>query len=138
MKNDTVLVNIYQKIHAKKPLTMDDLRYLAQYAPECFEKTCENVVNNMPEAKPILKPVVAPPVEVTPKPAPAYHYNIDDVLENIKRLEANEFPVTDLDADNVKNLLGNLYMEMLFSHSDKETAVSMLGKENKTLFDTRV
>ena len=37
MGKDTHLVNIYLKIHNKQTLTMDDLRYLAQYSPECFE-----------------------------------------------------------------------------------------------------
>ena len=36
MEKDTHLVNIYLKIHNKKTLTMDDLAYLAQYAPECL------------------------------------------------------------------------------------------------------
>ena len=49
MGKDTRLVNIYLKIHHKQPLTMDDLAYLAEYAPECFEKTCKNVVYNIPE-----------------------------------------------------------------------------------------
>lgn len=56
MGKDTHLVNIYLKIHNKKTLTMDDLAYLAEYAPECFEKTCKNVVYNIPEAKPVMEP----------------------------------------------------------------------------------
>ena len=59
MGKDTRLVNIYLKIHHKQPLTMDDLAYLAEYAPECFEKTCKNVVYNIPETKPIMEPVAA-------------------------------------------------------------------------------
>ena len=42
------LINIYIKIHNKKNITMDDLRYLAQYDPECFRKTFANVVYNIP------------------------------------------------------------------------------------------
>ena len=49
MGEDTRLVNIYLKIHNKQPLFLDDLRYLAKYDPECFEKTCRNVVYNIPE-----------------------------------------------------------------------------------------
>ena len=64
--------------------------------------------------------------------------NIDDILENIIRLEANELPLADLDADNVKNLLGNLYMELLFSHSDKETLASMVNQDTTSLFDAKV
>ena len=56
MGKDMHLVNIYLKIHNKQCLTMDDLRYLAEYSPECFEKTCKNVVYNMPETRPIMEP----------------------------------------------------------------------------------
>ena len=47
MGNDPVLTKIYNKIHKKLPLTFDDLRYLSDYAPECFEKTCNKIVNKM-------------------------------------------------------------------------------------------
>lgn len=50
MEKDIHLVNIYLRIHNHETLTMDDLRYLAQYSPECFEITCKNVVYNIPEA----------------------------------------------------------------------------------------
>ena len=33
---------------------MEDLQYLAQYDPECFRKTCKNVVYNMPQTKEII------------------------------------------------------------------------------------
>lgn len=138
MKKDTTLVNIYLKIHNKKPLTMDDLRYLAEYAPECFEKTCKNVVNSMPEAKPIIEPIASKPDETPPKPVSSHNYNIDNVLDNIIQLEANELPLADIDADKVKNLLGNLYMELLFSHSDKETIANIMNNENMSLFDKKI
>ena len=51
MGKDTRLVNIYIKIHNKRDLTIEDLNYLAKYDPECFEKTCKNVVYNVPDAK---------------------------------------------------------------------------------------
>ena len=56
MAKDPRLLNIYLKIHNKRSLTMDDLQYLAIYSPECFEKTCKNVVYNFPNAKPIMEP----------------------------------------------------------------------------------
>jgi len=154
MAKDTHLINIYLKIHNKQNLTMDDLRYLAQYAPECFEKTCKNVVYNFPEAKPIVDPSVGqqqtssqyqPPMyeEVSEQqalyelqtPDDAGHFkqadeqllqsqtqqNIVQILENLKRLETNEFPFANVEADDVKSLLGNLYMELLFPHNDKDT-----------------
>lgn len=141
MEKDTHLVNIYLKIHNKKPLTMDDLRYLAEYAPECFEKTCRNVVYNVPESKAIMEPDVPKPqeeeAEVEATPAPPPQPSIDQVLENLKRLEADDFPIVDIDADKLKNLLGNLYMEMLFPHNEKDTFMDMMAMEHKPLFDKK-
>ncbi len=56
MAKDTRLINIYLKIHNKRTLTMDDLGYLAKYDPECFEKTCKNIVYKIPEIKSIMEP----------------------------------------------------------------------------------
>lgn len=138
MGKDTHLVNIYLKIHSKKPLTMDDLRYLAEYAPECFEKTCKNVVYNFPESKPIMQPdVPKEPKEEEAVPEPSERQSIEAVLGNLKRLEADDFPVADIDADKLKNLLGNLYMEMLFPHNEKDTFMDMTGWEDKPLFDKK-
>ena len=141
MEKDTHLVNIYLKIHNKQTLTLDDLRYLAEYAPECFEKTCKNVVYNIPETKPIMEPDVSEPVndEVQPESSEQHEQqNIDKVLENLKRMEIHDFPIKDIDANQVKNLLGNLYMELLFPHNDKDTFMNMNDNENKSLFDKKV
>ena len=141
MEKDTHLVNIYLKIHNKQTLTLDDLRYLAEYAPECFEKTCKNVVYNIPETKPIMEPDVSEPVndEVQPESSEQHkQQNIDKVLENLKRMEIHDFPIKDIDANQVKNLLGNLYMELLFPHNDKDTFMNMNDNENKSLFDKKV
>ena len=81
MKNDTVLVNIYQKIHAKKPLTMDDLRYLAKYSPECFEKTCKNVVYNFPEAKPVMEPQTEKKQNINLRNTPQIKFILDQSIE---------------------------------------------------------
>ncbi len=62
MEKDTRLINIYLKIHHKRTLTIDDLNYLAEYDPECFKKTCKNVVYNIPETKPIMIPDALKPV----------------------------------------------------------------------------
>ena len=136
MGKDTHLINIYIKIHNKRTLTMDDLRYLAKYSPECFEKTCKNVVYNIPESKPVM---TAMPMCVNEddKLLPAEVPNIEHILDNIRRLEANEFPMTDIDADEVKNLLGSLYMEMLYPHNDKETFIEMPYDGNTSLFDKK-
>ncbi len=143
MEKNTHLINIYLKIHHKKPLTIDDLRYLAEYAPECFEKTCKNVVYNIPEAKPIMEP--HPKVEPAKKkssgdeakPEPFGQQKIERILENLKRLEINDFPVADIDADKVKGLLGNLYMELLFPHNDKDTFMSVANSGITSTFDTK-
>ncbi len=139
MKKDTLLVNIYLKIHNKKTLTFDDLRYLAQYSPECFEKTCKNVVYNIPETKPIMEPAEtkAPDINKEIEPTPPDQQNIELVLENIKRLDTNAFPLSNIDADEVKNLLGNLYMELLFPHNDTDTFFNMTNNGRSSSFDKR-
>lgn len=138
MGKDTRLVNIYLKIHNKKPLTMDDLGYLAEFAPECFEKTCRNVVYNIPETKPIMEPVEVEVREEKCEPEPSKQQSIEQVLENLKRLEIDDFPVADIDADKVKSLLGNLYMEMLFPHNDKNTFMNMTNNGDVSSFDKKV
>lgn len=136
MGKDTHLVNIYLKIRNKQLLTMDDLRYLAKYDPECFEKTCKNVVYNIPEAKPIMEPTASKSQETDQKQETSDQQNVEKILENLKRLEIEEFPVTDIDADTVKSLLGNLYMELLFPHNDKDTFIPNSG--NTSFFDKKV
>lgn len=138
MGKDTHLVNIYLKIHNKKVLTMDDLRYLAEYDPECFVKTCKNVVYNIPEAKPIME---LPPAEVLKEdqePEFTDRQGIEKILERLRRLEKNDFPEISVDDETVKSLLGNLYMEMLFPHNDKHSFMNMAGSENASLFDRKV
>lgn len=139
MKKDTHLINIYLKIHNKKTLTMDDLRYLAKYSPECFEKTCKNVVYNLPEAKPVMEP--KEPQKFLPAPLqtqPSETQNIERILSNLKHLNTKDYPYSDIDAEQVKNLLGNLYMELLFPHNDKDTFFSVEKDEKRSLFDKKV
>ena len=137
MGKDAHLVNIYLKIHNKRTLTMDDLSYLAQYAPDCFEKTCKNVVYNIPEAKPIMEPTVSEPVHEEIKPEAFDNQNIEKVLENIRRLETNDFPAANVNADEVKSLLGNLYMELLFPHNNKDSFMDVTSRPDKPLFDKK-
>lgn len=168
MEKDTRLINIYLKIHHKRALTIEDLNYLAQYDPECFEKTCKNVVYNIPETKPIMLPEITeeirknrrnvkrgisqkdvrePETEPTQKnvnklesevqaETPEWQ-NIEKVLENLKHLEMEEFPITNIDADKVKSLLGNLYMELLFPHNDDYPFMIMTSDVNTSTFDKR-
>lgn len=141
------LVNIYLKIHHKRTLTMDDLAYLAEYDPECFVKTCKNVVYNIPETKPIMDPPAPRAKEEAAKPEWGKwperiewpeRQNIEMILRNLKQLERDDFPAGDVDSETIKSLLGNLYMELLFPHNDdKETFFNVAAEENGSLFDRR-
>lgn len=137
MGKNTHLVNIYLKIHNKKNLTMDELGYLAEYDPECFAKTCKNVVYNIPETKSIMEPIASASSYDETELEPSDRQNIEKILENLKRLEFNDFPVTNVDVDKVKSLLGNLYMELLFPHNDKETFIKMPDSEITPSFDKK-
>ena len=165
MGKDTRLVNIYLKIHNKRAITMDDLRYLAEYSPECFEKTCKNVIYNRPETKPVMTPAVPAisgdfrnlPIPVTGTPndtavgkfidlkaddatVPSEQENISQILANLSHLEGGTFPITHVNADEVKDLLGNLYMELLFPHNDKDSFFDMgyaMGYEATPQFDCK-
>lgn len=138
MEKDTRLINIYLKIHNKKILTMEDLGYLAEYDPECFEKTCKNVVYNMPEIKTIMEPVAPEAVNEKPKQELSDRQNIEKILENLKRFEMNDFAVANIDTDKVKGLLGNLYMELLFPHNDEYTFIDAADNGNISFFDKKI
>lgn len=143
MGKDTRLINIYLKIHNKQTITMDDLRYLAEHDPECFEKTCRNVVYNIPEVKPIMEPKVSEALRKESKQELSDGQNSDwqnigKILENLKRLEINEFPIADIDAGEIRSLLGNLYMELLYPHNDKYTFINMADDANKPFLDKKV
>lgn len=138
MGKNTRLINIYLKIHNKRTLTMDDLGYLAEYDPECFEKTCKNVIYNIPEIKPIMEPEIPKASGEEPEPQAYEWQSIEKILENLKRLEFKEIPVADIDTDEVKSLLGNLYMELLFPHNDQYTFVNMADNQNASLFDQKI
>lgn len=193
MEKDTRLINIYLKIHHKRALTIDDLNYLAQYDPECFKKTCKNVVYNIPETKPIMIPDALKPVKkyrqkpgvsspqmggwnpnrgsfemdkanqgmgspkkdgaesgltsvprkdvtesgLAPSAESSDWQDIEKVLENLRHLEMHDVPVVDIDADRVKDLLGNLYMELLFPHNDDYPFMNMMDQINEPTFDKR-
>lgn len=192
MEKDTRLINIYLKIHHKRALTIDDLNYLAQYDPECFKKTCKNVVYNIPETKPIMIPDALKSAQrkgqdpgrgslqmdgrnpkrdlfqrgkadqgiglpegdeadqgtgslrkdetdsgLTSTTESSDWQDIEKVLENLRHLEMHDFPVADIDADRVKDLLGNLYMELLFPHNDDYPFMNMMDQFNEPTFDKR-
>lgn len=141
MEKKTELINIYLKIHQKRDLTIDDLRYLAYYDPECFEKTCKNVVYNIPQAKPVIlqeeKKEQSISLQKIENVNMEMKFSIDQILNNLKYLEANQIPVSELDAEKVKNLLGNLYMELLFPHNDTDSFFSAVEEDRGTKFDKK-
>lgn len=137
MGKDTHLINIYLKIHNKRTLTMDELGYLAEYDPECFAKTCKNVVYNIPETKSIMEPIASASTYNETELESSEQQNIEKILENLKRLELNDFPVANIDVNKVKSLLGNIYMELLFPHNDKDTFIKMTDNEIISTFDKK-
>ena len=48
-----------------------------------------------------------------------------------------DFPVVDIDAERVKDLLGNLYMELLFPHNDNYPFMDMTDHIHVPSFDKR-
>ncbi len=138
MDKNNRLINIYIKIHNNRTITMDDLQYLAIYDPECFRKTCENVVYNIPESKAVMRPTIQ---SVESKTGEAIEgqteeFNALAILEKLKLLEADSSLYGDVDAKRVRNLLGNLYMELLFPHNDKDAFIHA-EEENKSEFDMK-
>lgn len=133
MKKNARLADIYIKIYNKKPLMWEDMKFLAVYDPECFEKTCKNLIFNIPETKKLMEPLeekepALPPLYRKTELLPALPKNpvlsekdrIEVLLENLKKMERDEFGVQEVSLEKVKNLLGNLYMEMLFPHNDRD------------------
>lgn len=117
MAKNLRLADIYIKIYNKQPLMMEDLVFLAKYDRECFEKTCKNLLYNLPEAEEIMQP--AGQMEQDGAKGQKEAPGIRALLDNLKRMEWEELKVQSLDADHVKSLLGSLYMELLFPHNDK-------------------
>lgn len=143
MEKKMGLINIYLKIHQKRELSWEDLEYLARFDPECFEKTCKNVVYNIPQAKPVILPEEEKseekflPARIESKKEEK-NYFVNHILNNLRNMEFKQLPIAELDVDRVKNLLGNLYMELMFPHNDREDAFfSAMGEEKGTLFDKK-
>ena len=142
MEKKTRLLNIYLKIHQKRDLTWDDLEYLARFDPECFEKTCKNVVYNIPQAKNvILQKEETDEKKQQPQKTDGKKvengFSIAQTLKNLKQMEMKQNPFTDFDVDRVKNLLGNLYMELLFPHNDQDSFFSASEEDRGSRFDRK-
>ena len=142
MEKKTRLINIYLKIHQKRDLTWDDLEYLARFDPECFEKTCKNVVYNIPQTKDVIlqkeekedKKLLS---QKTDSKRAESGFSIAQVLKNLKTMEMKQNPFAEFDVDRVKNLLGNLYMELLFPHNDQDSFFSASEEEQGSRFDRK-
>ena len=142
MDKKTRLINIYLKIHQKRDLSWDDLEYLAIYDPECFEKTCKNVVYNIPQTKEIiLQEEKKEEQKFLPAKVDGYKsenkFSIERALQNLKKIEGVRMPFVDFDVERVKNLLGNLYMEMLFPHNDMDSFFYIEEDERGSKFDKK-
>ena len=143
MEKKTRLINIYLKIHQKRDLSWDDLEYLARFDPECFEKTCKNVVYNIPQAKSVILPQEETQEKQLPVPKienkrVENRFSIEQTLKNLKNMEIKQIPVAGFDIDRVKDLLGNLYMELLFPHNDRDDSFFSAAEEERgTRFDKK-
>lgn len=149
MGKNARLADIYIKIYNKRPLTMDDLNFLSKYDPECFAKTCQNLVYNIPETKELMhqdEPDGEKPQKHLPAviEAPAGERlvvkkeNMEMLLTNLKKIETREIFVQEVKAEKVKNLLGSLYMEMLFPHNDREQYFAMEKEQEESKFNKKV
>ena len=131
MKKNIRLADIYVRIYNKRPLTLDDLVFLSKYDRECFEKTYQNVMYTLADARGQKKPAVmdeksvkecgpdTEKAENEQRTEKSEKPDIKKLLRNIQQMQWEDFPVPLVEADNVKNLLGSLYMEKLFPHNDK-------------------
>lgn len=149
MGKNVRLADIYIKIYNKRTLTMEDLTFLSKYDPECFAKTCQNLIYNIPETKKLMQQEEK--IEEKPKELPAERReitmgvkvplkkeNMEQLLENLRKMEMKEISVQEVKAEKVKNLLGSLYMEMLFPHNDKDQYFEMEESNGSSIFNKKV
>ncbi len=146
MEKNVRLVNIYIKIHNKRALTVDDMAFLAKWDPECFAKTCHNLVYNVPQTGKLMQSSQEPKEEAlespsdpaSAEPALSERERVQNFLSNLKKLELNDLMVQDVSVENVKSLMGNLYMEMMFPHNDKQSYFNMQEAPQESVFNRRV
>lgn len=154
MEKNVRLANIYIKLHNKKQLTFDDMAFLAKYDRECFEKTCQNVFYKKPETKKALlgdeqkipetqlfgdgngQPARLRQMEKPRQISYDLRDEVETVLARLRTIEREELPLQDVDAAKVRNLIGSLYMELLFPHNDREQYFDM--SEEDSSFNVKV
>ena len=56
---------------------------------------------------------------------------------NLKKMEIGNTLFADIDLEEVKDLLGSLYMELLFPHNDEEESFFDLMSEEIPRFDSK-
>lgn len=135
MEKNTHLADIYIKIYNKQTLTMDDVAFLAKYDPECFAKTCQNLIYNMPETRELMTQEpeeieMTEETHVEKRKMILDEEHINLLLQNLRKMKKEEIQMKDLDPVRVQNLLGSLYMEMLFPHNDKNKYFEMKNPED--------
>ena len=134
MEKNARLANIYIKIYNKQTLTMDDIAFLAKYDPEYFTKTCQNLVYDMPETKELMtqepEEIIMEEEEPVKKDVISQEEHINLLLQNLRNMKLEEVQAKNLDPVRVQNLLGSLYMEMLFPHNDKDKYFEMKTSED--------
>ena len=134
MEKNARLANIYIKIYNKQTLTMDDIAFLAKYDPECFTKTCQNLVYDMPETKELMtqepEEIIMEEEEPVKKDVISQEEHINLLLQNLRNMKLEEVQAKNLDPVRVQNLLGSLYMEMLFPHNDTDKYFEMKTSED--------
>ena len=160
MARNIGLANIYVKIRNKRALTIDDLVFLSIFDPECFKKTCSNLLYKLPEAKVLMEKkkektdnthvqgqeeVYEPPQQLND---PIYSMfvskstleqeKVEALLDNLKKMEWEGNVIKEIDNEKVKNLLGDLYMEMLFPHDDKVKYFCLEDHIECSLFNKKV
>ena len=110
MGKNVRLADIYIKIYNKRPLTMEDLTFLSKYD---WEEPMGEKISLKKE-------------------------NMELLLDNLRKMETKEISVQEVKADKVKNLLGSLYMEMLFPHNDKNQYFEMEERKESSVFNKKV
>lgn len=63
--------------------------------------------------------------------------DIDLILDRLKSMERKELDMQDLNVDCVKQLLGTLYMELLFPHNDKDRTFEMKNMDDYSIFNKK-